>query len=249
MRLLSTKVADILAQFPGDSSAKRDTLAADMLALGEPGLAEFAKKLVPAGTGNDTAVRFALNAASVYASQAGEPKRALAERALCAALAGASDTEVRTFLLSQLRPVGRDTAVKAAAPLLGEPAMVEPATQLLLTVNSPAARTALVAALGRAAGPAKLTIVKALGEMKAAEANDRILALAGDSDVVTRKTALAALAHIASAKSYATMVQAAERVEFRYEPANATGALIEYAKAACEEGRPRHGREGLPASS
>ena len=236
VRLLSTKVADILAQFPGDSSTKRDKLAADILALGEPGIAEFAKKLVPVGTGNDTAVRFALNAMSVYASQAGEPKRALAERALCAALGAASDTEVRTFLLSQLRPVGRDAAVKAAAPLLSDPATVEPATQLLLTVNSPAARAALMGAFDRAAGPAKLTIVKALGEMKAGEANDRVVALAGDTDVMTRKTALAALAHIASAKSYATMVQAAERVEFRYDSANATGALIEYAKELAKKG-------------
>jgi HEAT repeat protein len=236
VRLLSTKVADILAQFPGDGSAKRDKLANDILALGEPGIAEFAKKLVPAGTGNDTAARFALNAVSVYASQAGEPKRALAERALCAALAGASDTEVRTFLLSQLPPIGRDAAVRAAAPLLSDPAMVEPVTQLLLTVDNPVARAALTGALGRAAGPAKLTLVKALGEMKAAEANDRILALAGDSDVVMRKTALAALAHIASAKSYTTMMQAAERVEFRYEPANATAALIEYAKALAAKG-------------
>jgi HEAT repeat protein len=236
VRLLSTKVADILAQFPGDSAAKRDKLAADILALGEPGVAEFARKLVPAGTGNDTAVRFALNAVSVYASQAGEPKRALAERALCAALGAASDTEVRTFLMSQLRPVGRDAAVKAAAPLLSDPAMVEPATQLLLSVKSPAARAALMGALGQAAGPAKLTMVRALGEMKAAEANDRIVALAGDSDMVMRKTALAALAHIASAKSYAAMVQAAERAEFRYEPANATGALIEYAEQLAKKG-------------
>ena len=229
VRLLSTKVADILARFPGDSSARRDKLADDILALGEPGVAEFAKQLVPAGTGDDTAVRFALNAVSVYASQAGEPKRALAERALSAALGAASDTEVRTFLLSQLRPVGRDAAAKAAAPLLSDPAIVEPATQLLLSVNSPAARAALMGALGRAAGPATLTIVKALGEMKAAEANGRILALAGDQDVVMRKTALAALAHIASPKSFATMTQAAERTAFRYEPTNATGALIEYA--------------------
>jgi HEAT repeat protein len=236
VRLLSTKVADILARFPGDSSTKRDELAAEILALGEPGVAEFAKKLVPAGTGNDTAVRFALNAVAVYASQAGEPKRALAERALGAALGSATDPEVRTFILSQLRPVGRDAAVKAAAPLLTDPAMVEPATQLLLAVNSPAARSALIGALGRAAGPARLTIVKALGQMRAAEANDRILALAGDSDAVMRKTALAALARIASAKSYGTMTQAAERAEFRYEPANATGALIEYAKQLGKKG-------------
>ncbi len=236
VRLLSTKVADILAQFPGDSSAKRDKLADDMLTLGEPGIAEVAKKLVPAGTGDDAAVRFALNAVSVHASQAGEAKRALAERALCAALGSASDTEVRTFLMSQLRPVGRDAAVNAASPFLADAALVEPATQLMLTVNSAAARAALVGALGSASGPGRITIVKALGEMKAVEANGRIAALAADQDVVMRKTALAALAHIASARSYATMVQAAEGAAFRYEPANATGALIEYAKSLAAKG-------------
>ena len=186
--------------------------------------------LVPAGSGNDTAVRFALNAVAVYASQAGESKRALAERALGAALASAADPEVRTFLLSQLRPVGRDAAVTAAAPLLLDPVLVEPATQLLLSVNSAAARAALLNVLDQATGPARQTIVKALGEMQAAEANSRLLALAADADVVTRKTALAALARIASVTSMATMTQAAERAEFRYEPANATGALVEYAK-------------------
>ncbi len=236
VRLLSTKVADILAQFPGDSPAKRDKLADEILTLGEPGIAEVARKLVPAGTGNDTAVRFALNAVSVRASQAAEPKRALAERALGAALGAASDTEVRTFLLSQLRAVGRDAAVKAASSFLADAALVEPATQLLLTVNSAAARAALMGALGSASGPARITIVKALGEMKASEANDRIVALSADPDVVTRKTALAALAHIASAKSYPVMTQAAERAEFRYEPANATGALIEYAKTLAAKG-------------
>jgi HEAT repeat protein len=236
VRLLSTKVADILAQFPGDSAAKRDKLADDILALGEPGVAELAKTLVPAGTGNDTAVRFALNGVAVYASRAGEPKRALAERALCAAVAAASDTEVRTFLLSQLRPVGRDAAARVARPFLADSALVEPATQLMLSVNNQSARAGLLAALGNATGPARLTIVKALGEMRAAEANDRIQALAGDPDVATRKTALAALAHIASAKSYATMMQAAERAEFRYEPANATGALVEYAKQLAKKG-------------
>jgi len=115
VRLLSTKVADLLAQFPADSPASRDKLADQVLGLGEPGLAEFTKQLAPAGTGNDTAVRFALNAVAAFASKAPEPKRALAERSLITALGGASDVEVRTFLLSQLRLVGREPAVKAAA--------------------------------------------------------------------------------------------------------------------------------------
>lgn len=50
VRLLGTKVADILAQFPASSPAHRDRLADEMLALGEAGIAEFTRRLVPAGS-------------------------------------------------------------------------------------------------------------------------------------------------------------------------------------------------------
>ncbi|RPJ75313.1 MAG: DUF1080 domain-containing protein, partial [Acidobacteria bacterium] len=230
VRLLSTKVADLLAQFPADSPASRDKLADQVLGLGEPGLAEFTKQLAPAGTGNDTAVRFALNAVAAFASKAPEPKRALAERSLITALGGASDVEVRTFLLSQLRLVGREPAVKAAAALLADANLVEPATQLMLSVKTPAAQAALLDALDRAQGPGRVTIVKALGELAAPAANARLLKLAGDPDWALRRDVLAALARIASPESYSTLAGAAEKAGFRYEPANALGALLEYAK-------------------
>jgi len=237
VRLLGTKVADILAQFPANSPAERDNLAGQMLALGEPGLAEFTRRLVPAGTGNDVAVRFALNAVAACASQFGEEsKRALAERSLAAALTPASDPEVRTFLLSQLRLVGRDEAVRAATPFLSDAALVEPATQLMLTVKSGAARQALLGALDKASGPGQITIVKALGELKAAEAHDRLLGFARDQNPAMRRPALAALARLANPASYKVLTEAAERAGFRYEPANATGALLEYARNLGEKG-------------
>ena len=237
VRLLSTKVADILARFPASGSPERDRLAGEMLALGEAGIGEFTGRLVPAGSGNDTAVRFALNAMATYASQAGaESKRALAERALVSALGPASDPEVRTFLLSQLRLVGRDVAVKAASPYLSDQALVEPATQLMLTVRSAAARAALVAALDKAKGPGQITIVKALGELKAVEALDRLSAFAKDPDPAMRRPALAALASVASPRSYTVLTEAAKSVDFRYEPANAIGALLEYARQLGKKG-------------
>ena len=88
-----------------------------------------------------------------------------------------SDPEVRTFLLSQLRLVGRDAAVRPRRRSWPTPRLVEPATQLMLTVKSAPARAALLAALDKATGPGQITIVKALGELKAAEAHDRLLAL------------------------------------------------------------------------
>ncbi|HOC17079.1 MAG TPA: DUF1080 domain-containing protein [Vicinamibacterales bacterium] len=229
-RTLATKVADILALFPAGSGEDRDKLADQMIALGEPGLAEFTRRLAPAGSGDDTAVRYAVNAMAVHAARAGnEPKRAVAERALVTALGSATDVEVKTFLLSQLRVVGREAAVKAASPLLADAATVEPATQLLLTVKGPLARTALAAALDKAQGPARITIVKAIGELGAVEANQKLLAFAADPDPAMRRPALAALARLASPRSFDALTGAATKAGFKYEPGNAIGSLLNYA--------------------
>ena len=223
--------ADILAQFPAGSPAERDRLAGQMIALGDAGLAEITGQLVPSGGGRDTAARYALNAVAVCASQFGmERQRALTEHALIRALGSAKDVEVRTFLLSQLRIVGREPAVNAAAPLLADAALVEPATQLMLTVKGAASSAALRGALPGASGPGRITIVKALGELGATEANDQVLALAKDTDPAMRRAALAALARFANPTSSKTMVEAAERAGYIYDPANATAALLEYAR-------------------
>ncbi len=226
----SSRVADVLAMFPASDGARRDALADQVLSLGGAGLAELTGRLVPSGTGGDVAVRFALNAVAVRASRSGaEAERLLAERAFISALGTASDVEVRTFLLSQLRLVGRVATVNAAAPLLADAALVEPATQLMLTVKGPAARAALAAALPTAGRAGKITIVKALGQLGAAEANAAVLALASDPDPAMRRPVLAALAAIASPKSYATLTNAAQQAGFKYEPANAIGAVLDYA--------------------
>jgi HEAT repeat protein len=234
-RTLATKTADILAQFPARSSDHRDRLAREMLGLGESGIVEIARQLVPAGKGNDTAVRFALNALAVYASET-EADRAFAERALIGALASTPDLAAKSFLLSQLGLVGREDTVRAISPLLLDPDLFEAATQVALSIGSPASRRVLVAALGPAKGDNLGTIVKALGELKAEEAVDAILGLARSANPVMRKTALAALAGIASPKSLVTMTAAARMAGYRYDPTNATAALVAYARNLAGKG-------------
>ncbi len=236
-RTLATKVADILAQFPATGAAHRDRLANDMLSLGEAGLAEFMRQLVPSGAGNDTAVRFALNGMAVYASEFGiESKRTLAEKALIDGLASASDPEVKTFLLSQLRLVGSEEAVKAAAPYLLDAKLFEPSTQLMLSVRGVPARRVLLAALGKARDANQVTLVRALGELTAEEANPAILGLANSSSLSLRKATLAALAQIASPNSAGALTAAARKASYRYDPANAVGALLAYARNLGEKG-------------
>ena len=223
--------ADILTKFPAASPWQRDRLADQLLALGEPGVGEATRQLVGAGGGKDVNARWALNAAVTRASQFGrEGQRALAEKALIGALAASQDVEVRTFLLSQLQRVGREPAAQAAAPLVADAALLEPATQLLLVVKGPTARTALIGALAAAKGPGRITVVKALGELGAAEANDQVLALAKDPDVTMRKAALITLARFAKPASSKTMLDAAARAGYGYDPSNATAALIDYTR-------------------
>lgn len=224
-------VNEVLAQFPANSPGERDRLARLLLDQGESALAAIARRLVADGGGRDTAARFALNAVAVYASGVGrEAQRAVAERALADALAASTAVAVRTFLLSQLQVVGRGVAVKAAEPLLGEAGLVEPAVQLMLAVRSEAASEALSAALGTATGPALVTIVTAAGELNAGPAHDGLVRLARESDPMLRRAALAALAHIADPRSSKTMMQAAQRAGFGYDTANATAALLDYAR-------------------
>jgi HEAT repeat protein len=236
-RTLATKIADILAQFPAPSAAQRDRLANEMLSLGEAGIVEISRQLVSAGSGNDTAARFALNCMAAYASSFGEEsKRALAEKTLIAGLAAATSPEVKTFLLSQLNLVGREDAVASAAPYLLDMDLFEPAAQLMLSVRGASARRQLLAALSRAGGANQITLVKALGELKTEEGNSAILALANASTLPLRKVVLAALAQIASRDSYGALTAAAKKASYGYDLADGTGALLAYARNLGEKG-------------
>ena len=237
LRLTATRVADILAQFPAINGPRCERLAAELAGLGEAGIAEVTRQLVPGGGGRDTAARFAVNCLATWAGGFGrEPARIVVEKSLTGALAAAADPEVKTFILSQLRLVGREPAVLATAPLFADEAMCEPATQLMLAVGNQAAIQALMNALAQAPGAGKATIVKALGELKAAGANRLILPYADAQNVNLRKAALAALAAIALPESYNALQKAAARAGYRYDPANATGALLAYARNLGEKG-------------
>jgi hypothetical protein len=237
-----TGAAAIVAQFPAESGAKRDEFAAQILKLGEPGIAAITATLVPPDTGGDTPARWALNAVAVYASRAGaaaEPQRALAERAFVAAFTRATDVEVRTFLLRQLRIVGREAAVKAATPFLTDADLSEPATQLMLQVRSLSAKAAVAAALAKTPQdkPAILaTLAKAAGELKAAESHDALVTISKSPDPRLRRPAFNALARLGSPRSATVFAEAAKSVDYRFEPANTMGAALEYAKQLAARG-------------
>ena len=197
-RTTETKVADILAQMPTDDLKHRDRVMAEMVTLGEKGLQLFTDGVIPPGTGDDTAVRFALNGLVRYASAFGkDEEKAITEAALIKALTKASDKEVKAFFIHQLKLVAEDNSVEVVNEYLKDERLGAPAVQLLLTVASSTAERQLMNALSSAQGENKVAIVKGLGELKSKKAYSAIAVMVGSGDSDLQRVTLYAMANIA----------------------------------------------------
>ncbi|MEI6140706.1 MAG: DUF1080 domain-containing protein [Mariniphaga sp.] len=236
-RTIDTKIADFLAQMPANNLNQRDKLMEELISFGDEGFQKIAERMVPSGKGDNTAIAFALNGLSRYASQPGkEDKRAYAEKCFVKALEKATDIEVKSFFMRQLQLVGKDVAVKAVAPYLTQNHLGEPAVFVLSFINNELAKAELAKALPGAKDISQIAITKALGELKVAAANKEILKNLATENANLKKVTLAALANIAAEESYQQLLDAALKAGFVYEPTNAAQAFVTYAQRLGEAG-------------
>ena len=223
-RTLNTKVADALAQMPTKDLVHRDRALKELIELGSQGFEKMTQLLTPAGVGDDTAVRFALNSLARYASEFGkEDARQMVENGLLTALETHSDIEVRTFLLNQLNLVGSDKSVNAIKKYLENEELTEPVAQTLVAIGSESAAVALFENFLKTNEKGKITLTKALGELRYEQALRPVTFVAESENSNLRKVALGALANIGSSESYKLLLKAAQEVDFKYEPTHAAG--------------------------
>lgn len=247
-RTLDTKIADILAQMPANDLVHRDRLMNELVGLGAEGFQKLAGQLTPPGVGDDTAVRFAINNLARYASSFGRESAAgIVESNLLKALESQPDVEVKTFLLNQLNLVGGSKSADEVKKYLPDEKLVEPATQTLLSIGSEAAARSLLEALPNSSEQSKVTLIKALGELKYRFAVMPVTASANSGNQVLQKVVYEALANIADPASYQLLYNAAKKAEFKYEPANASEAFLKYADNLLESGNLQQGEKALKA--
>jgi HEAT repeat protein len=236
-RTLDTKIADILAQMPANDEVHTDRLMQEIIALGPEGFAKISGMLTEPGAGDDTAVRFAFNGLARYASDFGrEGERQYVEENLLRSIAESSSEAIRTFLIRQLNLVGGPQSLQPLSAYLHDDGLVEPATQALLSMGSEAPSDVLLQALEGVSGKGRITIIRALGEIRCRRA---VAAISDDIDSeqpALRKAALAALASIGHPDSYKTLYKAAKEVSFFYEPGNAVADLLLYTDRLGEDG-------------
>jgi HEAT repeat protein len=203
---LADRVSAALAKFPSFSGADRDAAAAAFLALGEPGLLEACRRLAPAGTDDDSLVRYALHGAAVYVTRAGaESERAAFAAALLKALEAHKNAEAKAFLISQIQLVAKDEAVPAMAACLADPDLADPAARALVTIGGAQAEKALLTALTKTPGAAPLPVIQALGSLGSRPAVPALLALAKGAEPHLREGVLNALAEIGDPSARAAL--------------------------------------------
>ena len=196
-------VKPLLDKMPAQTAAEQKAVFGDLLAGGPAAVQAVCARLTPPSTGGDSQARYLLGGLAFYTARPGaEANRRLYATALLDALPQAQDPENKAFLLGLLRWCGGPECVAPLGACLREPALVEPATQALLAIRAPGTAAVLLPALAPARGPAAITLVKALGELRFQPAVPAIAKLAASADRDLRHTALRALAEIGPGKRF-----------------------------------------------
>ena len=227
-RTLETKIADILAQMPAGDITYRDRLVTELIDLGGRGFSGLADMLQVPGTGDDAAVRMAINSMARYASQTGrEKERTFVEKNLLEAISTTKEKAIQRFLIHQLNLVGSDLSVQALKPFLHDKDLCEPATQALLSIRSEKAKAALLEALQEEHPNGNITLIKALGELRYQPATAVISQFVGSKNRKVQRVTLQTLANIGDPSSYKTLWNVA-RLTPQYDPTLAVSSFITY---------------------
>ncbi len=233
---VKSEVQALVDRFPAQNTEERQNLASELLGIGTEGILEVCRLLAAPGTGDDTSARYAMSALTTFVSQRGEEqKRLVYAKTLFKALEQEPDKEVKAFLIRQVQQAGKRESIKPLRGYLDDDRLCDPATQALLAIGSKQSEKALLKALKTATGANRVTIVKALGEMRAEEATKKILPFAADENTELRQVALFALANIGDPLAEKA-VNAVSLGAPSYERTRAPALYLLYARRLGERG-------------
>lgn len=236
-RTTETKVADLLALQPAETTERFRDAMAQLERFTESDIAALLQRLLPPGKGDNAGVEYAANSYSYHVLQPGKSgQRATFVKGAIAALSNISDKDNKGFVMQLLQNAGDDTAVEPLSSYLLDDYLSEKAARALARIGTDRAGAALLAALPKAAGVAEINIVNALGFMAYAPAEAAILEKAGTADPNLRKAVLSALSKIGGKASETALREAAEAAGYRYDPTGGTAAYVNYTDRMLEKG-------------
>jgi HEAT repeat protein len=192
---ISVRVDTILARYPASSISDRDLLSREILDLGPKALDNVISRLQEPFIGPAVAAEYALSGLAHTVTRPGaEKERRAFIQALHRALRKPGPVEARSFLISQILLAGGVESVKVLASFLADDRLRDPAVRALVSIGDSRAETALLRAVEKVPGVARIDLLNGLAEMPVRNAEKRLLALAVNPDPDIRSAARHALA-------------------------------------------------------
>jgi HEAT repeat protein len=230
-RTLETKVADLLARFPANDFQFTDKLMADMLSLGDEGLKKICDQIIPAGTGDDTPSRYAVESFTRFVSAKGrEKEKAMWENHCISYATTQKDIGVKDFFMKQLQLIGEDKSIDAMKVYLVDKDLCEPALAVIAAAGGGSAEAVLAESLKNRELPCAAAAMNTLALMKSTAAVNEYISWASSSDDRIKASAYNALAHSGSPLAFPVLSNAAKMVSYKWEKTGATASLLNYAE-------------------
>lgn len=230
-RTTTTRIADLLAQLPARDATQLTRNMKEVAGLGEDGYVSLISGLTTSEKGNNALIEYAVGGFTAFATKKDQQEaREMAVKAYCKALTKLADKQNKAFIISQFDLVGNDAAISCLENYLTDQDLADEASRALAKIGTSNATTALINALPKANGKAKMAIIEALGHSHAKTAATAIAPLATGNDKELVKVSLFALANIADPSSKEILIKAAEQAGYKYDQTNAVAALLLYAQ-------------------
>lgn len=202
-------IDELLGRMPARDSLEARWVFLSLASMGQPGVQEICARIDQPGTPATAQGEYALQGLATYLS---DPDRETERRTFVSALGRELEkplpVEKASFVLRLLQVAGRAEAVPFLSKFLADERLCEPAVQSLVAIGTNAAQS-LRAALPGAVGNNRITLINALGKLRAAEAVDLLLQEAGSQDAEVRTAACAALANIGDSRADRVLAEAA----------------------------------------
>ncbi|HUT31948.1 MAG TPA: HEAT repeat domain-containing protein [Planctomycetota bacterium] len=229
-------VAALVEILPADKPEVAQAVLQELMKGAPDSVVELTKMLKVPGPDDDSKVRFTLHGLATYCHRPGaEAERKLFADTMAKQLESNLPPAVKGFLIRQLQLAGGAEAVPALGKFLLDQELCEYAVQAMLAIKDKAAIALLQEALPKAAGPCRVTIVQALGVLRAAKGQAAVAKALSDEDRETRLVAAFALANSADPAAVAPLLKGAE-AEALYERSQMTDAALLLARRLGETG-------------
>lgn len=237
-RTLQTKMADLLAEMPAENAARFNTAMQDLAGMGEAGIVGLAGMLKEPGKGDNTKVEYALSGFSGYVTKTGfEKQRKVSEKAYITALEKVSDPVNKAFIMAQIQTVGQGADVtNALKKYLHDERLTDPAARAIIQADPSGAGRELMTAASSAEGASRVSLLKALGEIRFKEALPLLHSLNNVGDTRLQYVVYDAIANIGDVSSLSVLSEAAKRNSYVYDATNATNAYLMYLNRLIENG-------------